>query len=596
MNRASQRLLVATLIITGCTHSKASRVPAHDGATPVLSTSQFNWIELGYEDFRKYSQPAPFRTGEKLKANDIISKRFQAWADRLHTKVKADYEAQAGQPFTVPAPKVVILPASEANAWASGVAVCFKVPVRVASAGLNTKKTTGVLHLEADNYYERKPNPFNPSPVNCYESKTSVHQFIAWFNSFNGKCRLEAEGQGVVIRGDGCASRFGADEATEASGIEYYAISNYIHFTSAMVALSASEEGAIATLAHELGHYYRTHTIGMLIGKRYDCWYQQSVPPRPGLPIKLADSDRYAATLERLMPYPMPVLEGRQFAYVLRDFLTSRMYQPLKNACGNVRKCACREALRMLDDSWRYEFSAFVYSVPEETKRKYLEFERVLQTCAPSMPIANRQEWIQAYSTSFAAKFVKNLPLGDNLAVILETLNEKAMEADRELQEFEAGLVRERIGYYTSEQEADDFAVEYVSKIGLDPMTANLEKFKQYQAREGFDAEDFSARNGGVSFEGCLQRRESGWSQPVPIGSLTDIHHGGCYRLFNMDQEALAHGWKASDEPKPAFKGTWTDVLKRAREVTPSGNIPAAETIQPPDPSGRVYPSSLIIN
>lgn len=571
-----------------------NRKPAHDSATPVYSLSKFNWVEADDTTFAANAEPPPFRVGQKLAAKDMIVVRLQKWADLIHAAAAADYSAQnLGLPFTVPRPKIGVYPAKTPQAWSAGFPVCFKIPSRVATAGENATKIRGMIHLEADTYYERAPNFINPTPVNCIESKANIDEFIAWFNSFNGDCRLFNEGGTVVIRGDSCKQKFG-EGISEASGIEYYAVSNHIYFTSQMIAIGEGEAGIVATLAHELGHYYRTHTIQTLLGQRYEYWYQQEVPPRAGKPLKLANSDEYSSTLKKLLPYPMPIVERRKFAYILRDFLVSRIKGPLKEICGEA--CSCNAALKMVNEPWSYDFLGMNYSVSKESQKKYLAYEDELIRCSRDLEITNRDSWTEAYKDTFAEKFISEFPSSNNLFSILETLNEKAMEVDREYRDFELQLIHGRIGFYTSEQEADDFAAEYVAKIGLDPLQANLEKYRHYRADPDYSEDDFLARNGGLTFERCLALREGEWSHVVPMGSLTDIHHGGCYRLFNMDQEVKAHGWSAAPVAKPQFKQSWAEVLQRAKAITPKAT--QVEPMMLPEPTGprQPQPSALIIN
>ncbi len=587
-------LALATLIsITACSHTP-TRAPAHAAATPVYSLSKFNWIHVDYQTFQRHAEPPPFRAGARLADNDIVVKRLQAWADRIHALVEADYRAEnGGAPFTTPKPKIVVVPAKTAQAWAAGLPVCFKIPTRVAGAG-NGQKISGHIHLEGDRYYERRANPFKPRPVTCISSKDDVREFAVWFNSLGGKCQLFLEGGELVIRGTVCAPRHGGVIA-EAGGVEFYSVSNYIHFTSQMIAISETEEGAVGTLAHELGHYYRTHTIQDLIGMKYAFWYQQEHPPRAGLPLKLANSEEYNRTRERLLPYPFPIVEGRKFGYVLREFLVSHLRAPLKEACGET--CACKDAVNMVHRPWTSDFVGFGHSVPKASRAAYLAYEEELLKCSASVTLADTAPFREAFEDSRAAKYISEFPVENNLLALLEALNDKAMEVDRELREFEAHLIKDRVGYYTSEQEADDFAVEYSSKLGLNPMNVNLEKFRQYRADPDFDEDEFRARSGGLSYERCLLLRNSGWSEPVPIGSLTDIHHGPCFRLYNMDQEVKAHGWSQATTPKPSFKESWTQVLRRAREVTPRADTPVPEALQfPVWPSGEPQPSGLIIN
>ena len=94
-----------------------------------------------------------------------------------------------------------------------------------------------------------------------------------------------------------------------------------------------------------------------------------------------------------------------------------------------------------------------------------------------------------------------------------------------------------------------------------------MQKYLQYEYKLNLNPKAFFINNGGVTFEQCLELRNKKWPEVVPLGNLHDIHHGACFRFFNMDQEIIAHNWTAADE-KNEFAQSWTAIQLEAKVVT----------------------------
>ncbi len=99
-----------------------------------------------------------------------------------------------------------------------------------------------------------------------------------------------------------------------------------------------------------------------------------------------------------------------------------------------------------------------------------------------------------------------------------------------------------RLGYYTFEQEADDFSLEFLNELGV-PARAGGDALLEFLRKS-------PPNRGDLDFAACSALRAQGWldanKQPayVPVGNLNDPHHSLCYRVFNMDREIAAHGYK----------------------------------------------------
>jgi hypothetical protein len=101
-------------------------------------------------------------------------------------------------------------------------------------------------------------------------------------------------------------------------------------------------------------------------------------------------------------------------------------------------------------------------------------------------------------------------------------------------------MIDRRLGYYSFEQEADEFALEFLAELGIsavdgaETMMRMLKNTKKVMPPE-------------LDFEKCAALRAQQWmtsnkqSIYVPIGNLADPHHSLCYRAYNLDRERDAH-------------------------------------------------------
>jgi hypothetical protein len=144
------------------------------------------------------------------------------------------------------------------------------------------------------------------------------------------------------------------------------------------------------------------------------------------------------------------------------------------------------------------------------------------------------------------------------------------------------------LGYYTTEQEADDFSVEVLWKMGIDVQALPMRKFENYKKRYHADRDSFIADNGGLSLEDCEKLHDAGWRdergeyQYIPLGNLHDTHHGGCYRTFNMSREISAHEYSGGSTPE-GHNEQWAKVQAWAAQKTQefsTGPVSDLENVQ----------------
>jgi hypothetical protein len=125
-----------------------------------------------------------------------------------------------------------------------------------------------------------------------------------------------------------------------------------------------------------------------------------------------------------------------------------------------------------------------------------------------------------------------------------------------------------RLGQYTTEQEADELAAEWLDFIGLDPIAASDAFIFLGLTREG-GKDDYI-----IGGKKCKEMRDNDWKDDngddifVPIGDYSEVHHSTCYRAFNASREITAHDYQTTSDSIQAPGITWEDIREQARQAT----------------------------
>jgi hypothetical protein len=143
-------------------------------------------------------------------------------------------------------------------------------------------------------------------------------------------------------------------------------------------------------------------------------------------------------------------------------------------------------------------------------------------------------------------------------------------------------MAARNLGFYTIEQEADEIALELMSKVGVPPGVAIDKVLNMLKASGEYGGEG----EGAIGWTECAMLREHGWKDAegkpvsVPVGDPSNAHHNLCFRAFNMSREIAAHRYAVAERPTPPGE-PWSRLLTRlAAEVDPAPPPPP-----PPPPN-----------
>lgn len=547
---------------------------AHTERAHVQENSPYYWASSEYAAFRDaYANASWSQLPESLGDAHPLAIRVQTWLDRIDAIVRADVERDTGKPLVAPRPIAkVLVSRSTFNAWVSGLPVCLGGPF-----GAPAAPTSYAAYVDRD-----LVQPITTSSCIRAEGWRRDEAAVFW-NAGKPACSLEPQGDGLVAKGRGCTV-----QSADADDVSFAATSPFIQFTTDL--LAAVEEDTVAVVAaHELGHYYRAHVTARARAN-YGFWYEtDGASRRAPLPA------RNAAELEAA--YKEVVQDGRVLGATFGGHYSARLRPLLLSGIAPILAereevdfvCArARDAL----GPWTREILE-AEAPGEEARRAYLAFERALAACAPRLELTGDPgaRGISAGRVLFAAGALRpgpkakvTLRFGDTLAAFVDRLDVQAKELDAKAKRLEDRLRRNGVGLYTTEQEADDFAMELSVRLGLSPERV-LEAWLDFMRavdrvyEQSYSPEELARMRAerheidtptceAMLRAGFTRTDETGATVPVtvPLGALDEAHHGSCYRLFNLWREARAHRYVPGPAQEP-LDPPWRDLRAQAQDL-----------------------------
>lgn len=445
LRAASLTALTAALI--GCSSllacsalSDASSQEAdHTAGEPTFAAHPWLWADESEDEYkRNAAATSSWEEPEFLPMDHPMAQRLQFWVDRMDAALRAEFPKQLA---ATPQPRIIIRKTEDKNAWVSFIPVTWEIPARAgadagaadvdggdvdAAAPAPGKTVEAILLTDLGRISSLTREGFS-RPFD----EAKLGELTKFFNGGFEKCRLSVEG-GEMVFGDDCVRR-GLGAGDRAKKFAYNTTARHITFTSAYILMLENEDRIVSTLAHELGHFYRSHA---------------NMP---------SDVTNYFYAIDQKHAHkPKPAGE-----YLAQTSKT-------------------REKLRSPD---------------------------------------YYQDWAE----------------------------ENALMRDQNL------------GFYTDEQEADELALELLSKVGISGEIA-MDKIFVMLKEFGTSGDD------ALGHDECSKLREAGWKgadgkvASVPVGDPSNAHHSLCFRAFNVAQEIEAHKYQLAERPTPPG-GEWSALF-----------------------------------
>lgn len=545
--------------------------PSVTGGGLIQANSPFYWADSDYDSFRSALVSAYGWSLPTAIADDhALAQRLQLWVDRLDAAVRAQVKQNTGEELVAPKPRIKVLPtASDFNAWVSGV---------VGRTGaLTSGATTSEAGEVSDLLY------LNRAKTSTYSTRSVVtpqwpgkEELQSFWNRPYPQCQLSAD---LQLKGSSC--QMGAKDGE----IAILASSPWIHITTDLIA-ALGEKTVVFVLAHELSHYYRSHMSEAKLD-RYEFWYDNE-PDRKKRPVPSADAAALKAAYLELTRNPKPIQSAVAGAYSprLRPFLLKGLAPVLTARAETDFACAtARDAL----GPWVTELVEGI-GIPSERTTDFLVFEKALADCAGKLALGSEPGATQISIGEVVLAAMQYAPTGkgvsfygqEPLAEFLGALDESARKLDAKEAKLLSDLQANRIGLYTTEQEADELGFELSLKVGIKPEEV-LDGWIEFSvAVDGqipeYYREEYNKQNGfdTATCKAALEKsfattNEQGVSEPmfVPIGQLEESHHGNCYRLFNMWRLQQSRKLVPAEAPSE-MQPPWSELQAMAKQLSPA--------------------------
>ena len=571
------KITVLFLMTVSCESQEPSSELNHDVGRVMNDEGTFSWADLSFEQHLWANNLHMGPNGEKLLPLDHpFVVHMQQWTEHVReTMLTLD-----GRISGTPLPHILALTNSRVNAFVSNSYSCLDIGLKVEDDSLNNAE------LLTSVYFRRDPGQWERTSTQsrCIPTKLSLEKqkeaLISILSPF-ADCAVRWQETTAVVPA-ACGKRFN-DKTAPFTGAKQLVIAQTDNWLTLYTGLTTlTEPMAVGILFHELGHYYLAH--GTTSANQYGYFYQMSEQNEDGRPAADPALNSLAHEVMAAQKNHMSLakIDGQRFHSLIFSAMVHYGDVLLKAPCADgsqlcKEQCAPIQAFLVSPEavSWR----GFPYErLPVGALSQYFDYESKLSRCLVALRFQKKE--IDSLTWAFGEFSFDPAPLyeatnGEQTVLLAGAkldglINERNRKGDTAVDEAN----RERLGYYTTEQEADEFALEMMIRVGLDPesyINAMLELAKMR------DDSSALAVYGEYSWAECARAMESADSSSVPIGDYRDIHHSPCFRAYNLKKELLAHKEKydairlqgkvpSSDY---RFSMSWGDIVSLVRRDAP---------------------------
>lgn len=578
------RLLCLLLASFGC--GESTQTLKHDMRAPTRNQSNWNWVHASHDDILSIINMGEQQTHQPLPDEYAdLQVRAKYWVDKIDSTLRAKFpEKMRG----VPTPNVMVIGEPSANAFVSAAFTCYDLPIRFQKSGPASKEGT-FLHLSADGKSHQWPSQYT-----CLKGDVgSLRQALEDYNQQNQSCKYSFNGESIEASSS-CPQSADMSNASSAAFVVIPRTADWIIIHSGLFTAMNKERAFVGVIAHELGHFYRSHSTSF--SGQYGYFYtmhESNVTHKPVAEKRMQVLGDKVMKASRLMMSAPARVEGQALAselYFLAGSLAAQKcdlgFCPA--SCQDLKDLA-------VDEKYIADLGFFPFVKPKNSDA-YLGFENLARSCllqmsyglesdiskADLLKLTYQPIWVPILSKltlegkKHLVKFLLNVSKKVELSFIedgqsvyhalLSLTNEFFHEWDdaKRLVDQAHSI---KLGQYTAEQEADEEAAEWLMLIGFDA-SAEVETFLTLAEH------DDGTRMGGHIFSGvdCRKLYDNQWVNThnelvfVPVGNYDEVHHSSCFRAFNVDREIKAHRY-GTIRTEPVVSGkSWAALQNLAND------------------------------
>ena len=178
-----------------------------------------------------------------------------------------------------------------------------------------------------------------------------------------------------------------------------------------------------------------------------------------------------------------------------------------------------------------------------EALAQYFQYEENYLKCSEDVILASEtdpskgQIGVDVVKRIYWKARLQPLPAALTLASVIFDMNAQLIAEEMERTSLLQKALDEDLGFYTTEQEADFLALQWVALLGLDPGAAREFWLEYLQAAPEQDSPyNFGYERCDAAYHQSPRWTQSGQRLGVPYGSFAQIHPGKCHRVYQIDK------------------------------------------------------------
>ena len=298
----------------------------HTTNEPTRTNNPLDFQGGGIEAYNKMVVPRLGSSGVRalFAADDHLSTTLvQRWINDIDAMLRKKNPEKFAD---IPPPIARVWLNAAPNGFAIPISVCAKVLIQFSDAA-------NILDSQSAVSITFKGLLFSMKRDKCRDAGTvSPHQIAEWFNRNIDSCKHSVSATDAQVLATGCniAPALSSENIGKAEGYGFFSTSQVITITSGMILKLKQENQLVAVIAHELGHYYRSHPS--MYTNKYNFFFKlgaenSSSKPVPDAALSELGAQAVAASKKSRMPGGKFNVTDPDAQKVLLQAISSRLGQ-----------------------------------------------------------------------------------------------------------------------------------------------------------------------------------------------------------------------------------------------------------------------------
>jgi hypothetical protein len=492
-----------------------------------------------------------FAKSEQLDRDDPVTIKLQEWADGAYQSLNARYPSITGR---LPRPEVIVVKDQQVNAFVSKSLVCRSVAVEFAAAPSDAEPLPPETLIMINS--NGGAGLFERRQLDCLDLRSEgadPRELLGYYQeslAVKG-CELTATDSKLIV-GPSCKLPLTVN-TKGAAGVAHYAVLPRVIVTTGLIELLKSDDELAYALMHELVHYFRAH--GVLSKSSYQFFYRDNEENRRRLiPRPASELQQLGAELLKLPGYRTQPVSGQRYHSELFSYLRTM----ITNLVEPWPKDACEPLVALKNDPvfWTLMGRFPQQPLAGEGLAAYFLYEERVQSCLAALPLIRKAQdkeegvtFAQAKSLLWFADW-NTLERREDPLVLLDawqSMNQRMLDREEQKNRLLQQALDERVGYYTTEEEADQLALALMVMIGKPPEAASHHWWKMAESKQGFEQDgpyNFGFTRCRDLFNATPRWSSGGRAVTIPVGSFAEPHHSSCYRLYAISERLRLIPWE----------------------------------------------------